>query len=75
MFFLTVIPFLIIISPINVTNDGVAALLSNLKVDKASGSDGIPALLLKNLATTLAPPLTMISGHLSLNPLFPHNRK
>ena len=48
------------ISPIGVTNDGVSALLSNLKVHKASGPDGIPASLLKNLAKTLAPPLTMI---------------
>ena len=48
------------ISPIGITNDGVSALLSNLKVHKASGPDGIPASLLKNLAKTLAPPLTMI---------------
>ena len=48
------------ISPINVTNDGVTALLSNLKIHKASGPDRIPASLLKNLATTLVPSLTMI---------------
>ena len=48
------------ISLINVTNDGVTTLLSNLKIHKASGPDGIPASLLKNLTTTLAPPLTMI---------------
>ena len=38
------------IAPIGITNDGVSALLSNLKVHKASGPDGIPASLLKNLA-------------------------
>ena len=57
---LTVIVFLTYITPINVTIDGVASLLSNLKVHKASGPDGILSSLLKNLATTLAPPLTMI---------------
>ena len=34
---------------------GVTVLLSNLKIHKASGPDKIPASLLKNLATTLAP--------------------
>ena len=33
---------------------------SNLKIHKASGPDKIPASLLKNLATSLAPALTMI---------------
>ena len=37
------------ISPIGITDDVVFALLSNLKVHKASGPDGIPASLLKNL--------------------------
>ena len=48
------------ISPISITNAGVLALLSNLKIHKASGPDKIPASLLKNLATSLAPALTMI---------------
>ena len=48
------------ISPIGITNDGIFALLLNLKFHKASGPDGIPASLLKNLAKTLAPPLTII---------------
>ena len=48
------------ISPITITNAGVLALLSNLKIHKASGPDKIPASLLKNLATSLAPALTMI---------------
>ena len=50
------------ISPItiDITNAGVLALLSNLKIHKASGPDKILASLLKNLATSLAPALTMI---------------
>ena len=48
-------------SPITITTAGVLALLSNLKIHKASGPDKLPASLLKNLATSLAPALTMIS--------------
>ena len=48
------------ISSIDVTIAGVTALLSNLKIHKASGPDKISASLLKNLATTLAPALTLI---------------
>jgi len=43
-----------------ITIEGVTALLSNLEVHEASGPDEIPAILLKNLASTLAPPLTII---------------
>ena len=48
------------ISPITLTNAGVLALLSNLKIHKASSPDKIPASLLKNLATSLVPALTVI---------------
>ena len=43
-----------------ITIEGATALLSNLEVHKASGLDEIPATLIKNLAPTLAPPLTII---------------
>ena len=48
------------ISPITITYAGVLTLLSNLKIHKASGPDKILASLLKNLATSLVPALTMI---------------
>ena len=37
------------ISPLFICDEGVANLLSNLDDHKASGPDGIPATLLKNL--------------------------
>jgi len=48
------------ILPINITIEGVTALLSNLEVHKASDPDEVPATLLKNLASTLALPLPII---------------
>ena len=39
---------------------GVRKLLSQLKTNKASGADGIPAVVLKNCAAELAPMLTFI---------------
>ena len=47
-------------SPITVTAPGVEKLLSNLKPHKATGPDSIPARLLKELSTELAPALTYI---------------
>ena len=63
------------ISPIIVTNNGVTALLSNLRVHKSSGPDGIPASLLKNLTTTLAIPLTMIFKASLCQSAIPSQRK
>ena len=39
------------------TSEGVRALLLNLKVNKAAGSDGISPVLLKNLAEVISDPL------------------
>ena len=45
---------------ITVGVEGVRKLLCNLKVDKATGPDGIPAFILKNAANELAPILTKL---------------
>ena len=49
-----------IMRPINVAVEGVASLLANLDPSKASGPDGIPARVLKDMANDLAPSLTLI---------------
>ena len=43
------------ISPINVSVEGVASLLTNLKPHKAPGPDNIPAFLLKETANEIVP--------------------
>ena len=48
------------ISPLFICDKGVANLLSNLDDHKASGLDGIPATLLKKLATVISPVLTIV---------------
>ena len=48
----------IVTEDINV--EGVAKLLSDLQSHKAHGPDGIPAYLLKETATSMAPLLTLI---------------
>lgn len=48
------------ISPVNVTVEGVASLLTNLKPHKAPGPDNIPAFFLKETANEIAPILTHI---------------
>ena len=45
-------------SSITVGKPGVLKLMSQLKTNKASGADGIPAVVLKNCAAELAPMLT-----------------
>ena len=47
-------------TPVNVTVNGVESLLSNLDQSKAGGPDGLPARFLKEMATDLAPSLTLI---------------
>jgi len=48
------------ISPINIYNEGITNLLSNLNEHKAKGPDEIPTILLKRLSTTISPALTLI---------------
>ena len=48
------------ISPITISIEGVANLLSNLKSHKASGPDNIPVFFLKETANEIAPILTQI---------------
>ena len=60
------------ISPLLITNEGVTALLLNLKGHKASGPDEIPTTLLKRLAIEISPVLAMIfqaSLHQSVIPI------
>ena len=60
------------ISPLLINNEGVTALLLNLKDHKASGPDEIPPTLLKRLAMEISPVLTMIfqaSLHQSVIPI------
>ena len=60
------------ISPLLINNEGVTALLLNLKDHKASGPDEIPTTLLKRLAIEISPVLTMIfqaSLHQSVIPI------
>ncbi len=40
---------------------GVAKLLRNIKPNKATGLDGIPARVLKEIATEIAPAITILS--------------
>ena len=47
-------------SDIDVTTHGVEILLSNLKPNKATGPDGVPARLLKESAKSIAPALSLI---------------
>ena len=51
-------------TPVNVTVNGVESLLSNLDQSKAGGPDGLPTRFLKEMATDLAPFLTLILKHL-----------
>ena len=46
--------------PITVHINGVTKLLSDIKPYKSPGPDDIPAFLLKEVASQLAPPLTLI---------------
>jgi hypothetical protein len=46
--------------PIEITENGVFKLLSNLKVHKAAGPDLIPTQLLRELAPIIAPMLTTL---------------
>ena len=46
------------ISALHVSTSGIAKLLANLKVRKASGPDDIPARALRELAQELAPPIS-----------------
>ena len=48
------------IESIQVSCNGVAKLLRNLKIHKATGPDGIPARLLKETASELAPAVTLL---------------
>ena len=48
------------IQHITVTTPGVAKLLHDLKINKASGPDNIPNIVLKTLANNIAPILTLI---------------
>lgn len=48
------------IQPITISEPGVAKLLHQLKTNKASGPDAIPNIVLKTLADTIAPILTII---------------
>ena len=48
------------ISALHVSASGIAKLLANLKVGKASGPDDIPTRALRELAQELAPPLSFI---------------
>ncbi|XP_072030539.1 uncharacterized protein [Amphiura filiformis] len=48
------------ISKIHVNCHGVAKLLRNLKPHKASGPDGVPAKLLKEVAEEIAPAVTLL---------------
>ena len=48
------------ISPITISIEGVASLLSNLKPHKASGPDNIPVFFLKETANEIAPILAQI---------------
>ncbi|KAK7111648.1 hypothetical protein V1264_011249 [Littorina saxatilis] len=48
------------IPPITITVPGVTKLLRQLKVNKASGSDGIPNTVLKTLADSVGPALALI---------------
>ncbi len=43
-----------------ITVEGIEKLLSNIKVNKASGPDNIPCRILQELSTELAPMLTVI---------------
>jgi hypothetical protein len=43
------------IKELNITTDGILKLLKDIKINKASGPDAIPNILLKELATELAP--------------------
>ena len=49
-----------VMDPIKISPTGVAELLSNIKPFKASGPDNIPAYLLKELASQIAPSLTVV---------------
>ena len=46
--------------PIHITVKGVEKLLNELKPNKAQGPDNIPARILKEMASTIAPILTII---------------
>ena len=48
---------------IEIGEEGVRKLLCNLKVDKATGPDAIPAFILKHVANELAPILTCLFQH------------
>ena len=61
------------ISPLFIFDESVANLLSNLDDHKVNGPDGIPATLLKKLATFISPVLTIIfhaSLHQGLIPIY-----
>ena len=47
-------------APIKVTNDGVLKLLQSLNIKKATGPDSLPARILREFATEIAPILTVI---------------
>ena len=47
-------------APIKVTNDGVLKLLQSLDIKKATGPDSLPARILREFATEIAPILTVI---------------
>ena len=49
-----------IIEPIKISPPGICKLLKNLQTNKASGPDNIPNIVLKNLATEIAPSLSII---------------
>ena len=53
----------------------IAACLSHLDVSKATGSDGIPNIVLKHCATTLAPSLTAILNKSMLTGTVPNQFK
>ncbi len=53
-------PRFFLIQPLTITVEGVEKLLSNIKVNKASGPDNIPCRILQELSTELAPMLTVI---------------
>ena len=48
------------IAPLNITEPGVKKLLQNIKVNKASGPDNLPARILKELAPNISGCLTQI---------------
>jgi hypothetical protein len=51
------------IDSLEITESGVADLLKNLKVNKASGPDNIPNRVLKEIATEIAPFMTKLFQH------------